>query len=47
VNFLVQSYVEKRYKIDLSKPFHLPPNVTHIELASGRATFHRMALGRR
>lgn len=41
VNFLAQSYVEKRYGIDLSKPFALPPHVTHIELGAGRAVFHR------
>lgn len=41
VNFLVQSYLEKRYGIDLSKPFALPPHVTHIELGAGRAVFHR------
>ncbi len=47
VNFLLQSYVENQYHIDLSKPFPLPPKVTHIELASGRATLHRLALSRR
>lgn len=47
VSFLLQSYVEHQYKIDLSKPFPLPPNVTHIELADGRATLHRLALRRR
>jgi len=41
VNFLLQSYMERRYKIDLSKPFPLPPRVTRIELGPGRATFHR------
>jgi hypothetical protein len=41
VNFLVQNYMERRYKIDLSKPFPLPPHVTRIELGAGRATFHR------
>lgn len=41
VNFLVQSYVEREYKIDLSKPFDLPDHVTHIQVGSGRATFHR------
>ena len=41
VNFLVQSYVERRYKIDLSKPFPLPPHVMRIELGAGYATFHR------
>ena len=43
VNFLVQSYVQKEYEVDLSKPFDLPAHVTHIEVASGRATFHRKA----
>jgi hypothetical protein len=33
--------MERRYKMDLSKPFPLPPHVTHIELGTGRATFHR------
>jgi len=47
VNFLLQSYMEKQYKIDLSKPFNLPPHVTHIELASGRATLRRSGLSRR
>jgi len=41
VNFMLQSYMERRYKIDLSKPFALPPHVTHIELGAGRAAFHR------
>jgi hypothetical protein len=41
VNFLVQSYVEHQYKIDLSKPFDLPPHVTRIEVGTGRATFYR------
>jgi hypothetical protein len=41
VNFMVQNYVEKEYKIDLSKPFDLPDHVTHIEVGTGRATFHR------
>jgi hypothetical protein len=47
VNFLLQSYIEREYKIDLSKPFPLPPNVSHIELGSGRATLRRIALSRR
>jgi hypothetical protein len=41
VNFLLQSYMQTRYGIDLSKPFALPPHVTHIELGAGHATFHR------
>ncbi len=43
VNLLVQSYLERQYNIDLSKPFTLPDHVTHIELGTGRATFHRRA----
>ena len=41
VNFLVRNYLERKYKIDLSKPFDLPPHVTRIEVGSGRATFYR------
>ena len=41
VNFLVRSYLERKYKIDLSKPFDLPPHVTRIEVGTGRATFYR------
>jgi hypothetical protein len=44
VNFILQSYMERQYKIDLSKPFSLPPHVTHIELGVGRATFHRSGI---
>jgi len=43
VQILLQNYVQDRYKVDLSKPFTLPDHVTHIELASGRATFVRSA----
>ena len=41
VNWLIQTYVESEYKIDLSKPFLLPNHVTQIELAPGKATFVR------
>jgi hypothetical protein len=41
VDFLLQNYLQARYKIDLSKPFELPDHVTHIDLSSGRATFFR------
>jgi hypothetical protein len=41
VDWLLQNYVAKRYKIDLSKPFTLPDHVTRIELAAGRALFVR------
>ncbi len=47
INFLLQNYMEKQYKIDLSKPFALPANVSHVELATGRATLRRIALSRR
>jgi hypothetical protein len=47
VTFLIQGYVEKQYKIDISKPFPLPTSVNRIELAPGRATFRRIALSRR
>jgi hypothetical protein len=41
VSFLLESYVQKRYKIDLSKPLALPDHVTRIELGAGNATFYR------
>ncbi len=43
VNFLIQTYVESEYKIDLSKPFLLPNHVTHIEFAPGKAILIRGA----
>ena len=41
VNFLIQTYVQSEYKIDLSKPFLLPNHVTRIEFAPGKAIFVR------
>lgn len=41
VSLLVQTYVEKRYKLDLSKPSALPDHVTRVDLGSGHATFYR------
>jgi len=41
VQILLENYVQKRYNVDLSKPFALPDHVTKIELAHGRATFIR------
>lgn len=41
VNFLLENYVQKWYKIDASKPFVLPDHVTHIALGPGSATFYR------
>ncbi|PYV26283.1 MAG: hypothetical protein DMG24_07425 [Acidobacteria bacterium] len=43
VDWLLQNYVQKRYKIDLSKPFALPDHVTRIELSAGRALLLRSA----
>jgi hypothetical protein len=40
VSFLLESYVQKRYKIDLGK-LPLPDHVTRIELGRGNATFYR------
>jgi hypothetical protein len=41
VSLLLESYVQKRYRIDLSKPLPLPDHVTRIELGAGNATFYR------
>ncbi len=41
VNWLLQTYVESQYHIDLSKPFLLPANVLRIEFAPGKAIFVR------
>ena len=41
VNWLVQTYIQSEYKIDLSKPFLLPGHVTNIEFAPGKAIFVR------
>jgi hypothetical protein len=38
---LLQNYLEKTYKLDLTKPFPLPDHVTRIDLADGQATFVR------
>jgi hypothetical protein len=41
VGLLLESYVQKRYKIDLSKPVRLPDHVTRIALGPGNATLYR------
>ena len=41
VNWLIQTYVESQYKIDLNKPFLLPAQVTRIDFAPGKAIFVR------
>ncbi|MBZ5543563.1 MAG: hypothetical protein LAO07_07775 [Acidobacteriia bacterium] len=46
VNFMVQNYVERKYGLDLSKPFDLPQQVSYIEMGSGQAVFHRTATTR-
>jgi hypothetical protein len=46
VNWLLQTYVESKYKIDLSQPLNLPPRVTRLTLVPGKAIFERGALAR-
>lgn len=41
VDFVLENYLQPRYKFDLSKPFVLPDHITRIELGSGQATFFR------
>lgn len=41
VNWLLQTYVESQYHLDLSKPFLLPAQVSRIDFASGKAIFVR------
>jgi len=39
-NFFLQSYIEKKYRVDLSKPFPLPVRVSHIVLGDKVATLY-------
>jgi hypothetical protein len=41
VDYLVQNYLQPKYKFDLSKPLPLPSHVRQIVLGSGQATFLR------
>ena len=41
VNWLIQTYIQSQYKIDLSKPFLLPNHVIQIKFAPGKAVFVR------
>ena len=41
VNWLLQSYIQSQYQIDLTKPFMLPDHVTRIDFAPGQAIFVR------
>jgi hypothetical protein len=34
--------MERKYGLDLSKPFDLPQQVSYIEMDTGRAVFHRV-----
>jgi hypothetical protein len=43
VNWLLQYYIQSKFKIDLSKPLPLPDHVTRIALSPGRATLMRSA----
>ena len=43
VDFVLENYLQPRYKFDLSKPLTLPDHVTQIVLGSGQATFLRSA----
>jgi len=41
VDFVIENYLQPRYKFDLSKPIPLPDHVTHIALGTGQAIFLR------
>ncbi|MGD1155004.1 MAG: hypothetical protein ABSA41_04170 [Terriglobia bacterium] len=41
VDFVIENYLQPRYKFDLSKPIPLPDHVTQIVLGSGQAIFLR------
>jgi hypothetical protein len=41
IDFLLENYLQPRYKMDLTKPFVLPDHVTRIQLGLGQATFFR------
>jgi len=47
VEFLLENYIQPRYKLDLSKPQTLPDHVVRIQLGSGLATFIRSPQKRR
>jgi hypothetical protein len=41
IDFLLENYLQPRYKMDLTKPFVLPDHVIRVELGLGQATFIR------
>jgi len=41
IDYLVQNYLQPKYKFDLSKPLPLPAHVRQVVLGSGQATFLR------
>jgi hypothetical protein len=43
VDFVLENYLQPRYKFDLSKPIPLPDHVTQIAVGTGRAIFLRSA----
>jgi len=43
VDWLIQNYIRPRYNIDPTKPFHLPGDVSRVELGAGRAVLLRSA----
>jgi hypothetical protein len=47
VDFVLENYLQPRYKMDPTKSFVLPDHVTRIELGLGRATFFRSPVKQR
>ncbi len=43
VDYVIENYLQPRYKFDLSKPIPLPDHVTQIVLGTGQAIFLRSA----
>lgn len=41
IEFVLQNYVQPRYKLDLSKPIRLPEHVSQLVLGTGQAIFLR------
>jgi hypothetical protein len=41
VNLLLENYLQRRYKFDVSKPFVLPDHVTRVVLGSSSVTLYR------
>jgi len=41
IEFVLQNYIQPRYKVDLSKPIRLPEHVSQLVLGTGQAIFLR------